>query len=213
MISLEEGLVIFNEVLVLYRTRWTFAYYSWEDVSQDIRFHFCKKFHLYDQNRPLKPWCARLIQSQIKNQLRNRYYIYQAPCLKCEYFLGDNQCKKYGEVCKKCPIYKKFVEQKGHAANINFPVSYETVDYDTRQSFSCNAKDLCDTIHDALSGVHKDIFKMHYESGFCTVKIARSVLISGMSFKQKTYFIENSLKNTQEISKGIIEDKKISMGL
>lgn len=213
MMSFEEALPDFNDVLKLYRGRWTLSSYSWEDLQQDIRIHAYKKWHLYNQDKPLKPWAARLIQNYIKNALRNRYYIYQAPCLKCEMFLGDNQCKLYGEVGTKCSLYKKFLEQKGNASNVNFPVSYEQSNYDAPQNFSCTTKEFSENLYLVLSGVHKEIFHLFYESGFSTTKIARHIYVSGMEFKDKFDFIKDSLEETKNVARDIILDKKISMGL
>jgi DNA-directed RNA polymerase specialized sigma24 family protein len=211
--SFEEALPIFNEVLRLYQSRWTLTSYSFEDLSQDIRAHAFKKWHLYDQSRPLKPWAARLIQSQIKNALRDRYYIYQAPCLKCEMFLGDGACKLYGEVLNKCALYKKFSSQKSEASNVNFPVSYENSNYDSAQAFSCTPKEFTDGIYDALSGIHVKIFHLFYESGFSTTKIARSIQVSGTNFKQRFELVEESIENAHKLAKTIVNEKKISMGL
>lgn len=213
MLSFEEALPIFNQVLALYKYRWTLACYDWEDLSQDIRIHFFEKFNQYDQTKSLKPWSARLIQNYIKNELRNRYYIYQAPCLRCPMFTGENGCKLYGEVSIKCKLYKKFFDQKANASNVNFPVSYEQSNYDAEQDFSCTPKDFADSLYVSLSGVHKQIFFLFYESGFSTTKIAKNIQVSGANFKMRFELVEDSLKTSQEIAKDIIQDKKISMGL
>lgn len=213
MRSFEECLPEFDEVLKLYRGRWTLAIYDWDDLAQDIRAHAFKKWHLYDQKYPFKPWAARLIQNQIKNALRDRYYIYQSPCLKCKFFLGEGQCKMYGEVSTKCSLYAKFTQQKSDASNINFPVSYENSNYDSAQDFSCTPKEFADDLYSMLSGVNIKIFHLFYESGFSTTKIARSIQVSGSNFKQRFELVQDSLKESQELAKTIIADKKISMGL
>lgn len=211
--TFEEGLSDFNEVLVLYKSRWTLADYSFQDLSQDIRIHACKKWHLYDQTKPLKPWAARLISNFIKNELRNRYYIYQSPCLKCEFFLGDGQCKMYKVCSSKCGPYKNFMDKKGQAAGLYFPVSYEQSNYDAVQQFTCSSSEFANSLGDMLSGIHKQIFHLFYASGFSTTKIARSIKISGQAFKGKMNFIEDSLSQTKEIARELIEEKKIVMGL
>lgn len=213
MVSFEDSLKTFDQVLVLYRQRWTLASYEWEDLCQDIRSHAHQKWHLYDQSLPLKPWAARLIQNFIKNELRNRYYKYQAPCLKCDMHLGEGQCKLYGEVSSKCSLFKKFIQQKGNAANINFPVSYEQSNYDASQEFSCTPKEFAESIYLQLSGVHKQIFFLYYESGFSTTKIARSIHVSGFDFHDKFSYIESSLSGSYNLALDIVKEKQIAMGL
>lgn len=211
--TFEEGLKDFDEVLILYKSRWTLADYAWSDLAQDIRIHACEKWHLYDQTKPLKPWAARLISNFIKNELRNRYYIYQSPCLKCEMFLGEGQCKLYGECSKKCKLYKKFVDKKGQAAGLYFPVSYEGSNYDAVQQFTCSSTDFAGNLEGMLSGVHKQIFHLFNSSGFSTTKIARTMKISGCAFKEKMKFVESSLTETKNLARDLIEEKRIIMGL
>lgn len=209
----EECLPEIIEVVDLYQSRWTLVYYSWQDVKQDILKHIFKKWHTYNPKFSLRGWVARVVQNQIKNALRDRYYIYQPPCLKCEFRLGENGCKMYGEVSSKCPLYKKYLNQKVDASNLYFPVSYEQANYDAKQQFSCTPQDFVANIYTVISGVHKDIFVLFYESGFSTTKIARNIQVSGMDFKEKFDFVKESIKDTYEVAKEILEDKKISMGL
>lgn len=208
----EEALPEINRVIALYRGRWTLAYYSWEDLAQDIRIHAFKKWKLYDQNKPLANWVATVTQNYMKNELRNRYYIFQPPCLKCAMHLGEGQCKLYGEVSVKCELFKKFMDQKGNAANVNFPVSYEQSNYDAKQDFTCTPKEFVTTLYDLISGLDKQIFHLSYASGFSSTKIARSIQASG-DFQQKFDYVEESLLKTKELARDIIEDKKICMGL
>jgi hypothetical protein len=127
-------------------------------------------------------------------------------------FLGENQCKLYGEVSLKCDLYRKFFNQKNNAANINFPVSYEQSEYDARQEFSCDAKDLAKEIFVQISGVHSEIFNLFYSSGLSTTRIARTIQISGCNFKKRVDFIQESLDVTCKKAKEIMEDKKIVAG-
>lgn len=213
MLRFEDCITEISRVIELYRGRWTLADYPWDDLAQDIKMHIFKKWHKYDQSRPLAPWVASVVQAQMKNALRDRYYIYQPPCLKCEFYLGDNGCKMFGKISNKCSIYAKYAEKKSVAANLYFPVSYEGSNYDATQQFSCSSNDFAKGISDTLSGVHKQIFHLFYTSGFSTTKIARHIKVSGYAFKDKMEFVEDSLEEAKSIAKMLIDEKRITMGL
>ena len=61
------------------RGKWNLTILSWmdfDDVSQILRIHIYKKWHLYDPEKPLAPWLNRIITNQIKNLILNlqKYY-------------------------------------------------------------------------------------------------------------------------------------------
>ena len=45
-------------------------WFDFDDVEQIIKSHIAKKWHMWDQSRPLEPWIGRIISNQIRNQLR-----------------------------------------------------------------------------------------------------------------------------------------------
>lgn len=212
--TFEDAIPTINKIIGLYRQKWTLSSYSYEDLSQDLRIRAYKKWHLFDPKKgSLEGWMARLTQNYIKNELRNKFYIYKSPCLRCEMFLGEDQCKLYGEVSTRCGLYAKFINQKENAANINFPVSYEQSEYDAKQTFSYGNHELVSEIYTQISGIQKDIFSLFYESGFSTTKIARTIRVSGFNFKSRVDFVDDSLSQTRETAAQIVENKKVSMGL
>ena len=55
------------------KSRWRLTSLSWmdfDDISQILRIHIYKKWHLYDPSKPLAPWLNRIISNQIKNLVR-----------------------------------------------------------------------------------------------------------------------------------------------
>ena len=55
------------------KSKWNLTALSWmdfDDVSQILRIHIFKKWHLYDIKKPLNPWINRIISNQIKNLIR-----------------------------------------------------------------------------------------------------------------------------------------------
>ena len=75
------------------KNKWNLSAINWmnfEDVSQILRIHIFKKWHLYDPVKPLGPWLNRLISNQIKNLIRNNYGNYSRPCLRCDAAEGED---------------------------------------------------------------------------------------------------------------------------
>ena len=98
---------------------------DFDDVSQIIRIHVYKKWHLYDQSKPLAPWLNRIISNQIKNLIRNNYGNYARPCLKCAASEGNDLCTIYGKQDSSCPLYANWARSKQVAHNIKLPVPLE----------------------------------------------------------------------------------------
>ena len=59
----EDYAEVINEEIAKKRYKWNLTALAWmdfEDVSQILRFHIFKKWHLYDQAKNIKPWKGRL---------------------------------------------------------------------------------------------------------------------------------------------------------
>ena len=126
--TFEECFDEINKVIESRKHRWmlsAIAYMNWDDVAQHLRFHIWKKFHLYNQTRPLASWLAAVINNQMTNLVRNHYGNYKRPCLDCPFYQGDTLCEKYGEVSTKCPDYKSWTFGKKRKHDINMPVPLE----------------------------------------------------------------------------------------
>ena len=110
------------------RGKWSLSAISWmdyEDVSQILRIHIHKKWHLFDQSKPLAPWLNRIISNQIKNLIRNNYGNYARPCLRCAASEGGDLCSIYGKQDSSCPLYANWEKGKKTAHNIKIPVPLE----------------------------------------------------------------------------------------
>ena len=46
-------------------------WFDFQDVEQIIKLHIAKKWHMWDQERPLEPWIGRIISNQMRNLIRN----------------------------------------------------------------------------------------------------------------------------------------------
>ena len=78
--------------------KWNLKSLSWidyDDVAQIIRIHIHKKWHLYNQEKPIGPWLNTLISNQIKNLIRNNYANLSKPCYRCDAAEGEDLCVIY----------------------------------------------------------------------------------------------------------------------
>lgn len=102
------------------------ADFDFQDVEQIIRIHIFKKWHLWDQSRPIEPWLNRTITHQISNLLRNLYGGFSRPCLKCAANEGGDLCSIYKTQCASCPLYAKWTRGKKQAHDVKIPLPLET---------------------------------------------------------------------------------------
>ena len=73
--TFEECYSIIDEEIKKRRSKWSLTSLSWmdyDDVSQIIRTHIFKKWHLFDHEKPLGPWLNRIITNQIKNLISKK---------------------------------------------------------------------------------------------------------------------------------------------
>ena len=100
----------FSEVIDLaikkQQYKWRLSAVKWfdfDDVQQIIKLHISKKWHMWDQERPLEPWIGRIISNQIRNLVRNHYGNYVNPC-------PDHQLPDHDS--STCPICQKWEKTK-----------------------------------------------------------------------------------------------------
>ena len=87
-----------------------------EDVEQIIKLHIAKKWHMWDQERPLEPWIGRIISNQMRNLIRNHYGNYVNPCPKHQFADHDPST---------CPICSKWEKTKKMGLELKIPLSTE----------------------------------------------------------------------------------------
>mgnify|MGYP001174488105 FL=1 len=108
------------------KSKWNLTALSWmdfDDVSQILRIHIFKKWHLYDPQKPLNPWINRIISNQIKNLIRNNYGNYCRPCLKCAAAESGDLCYIYGRQSEACPLFANWMKTRKQAYDAKLPVS------------------------------------------------------------------------------------------
>lgn len=127
-IKFEENISIIDEEINKRRNKWTLSSIAWidfEDISQILKIHIFKKWHLFDQEKPLLPWLNRIISNQLKNLVRNNYSNYCKPCLRCAAAEPDSGCAIYGSQDYSCPLFKKWVQKKKSAYDVKMALPLE----------------------------------------------------------------------------------------
>ena len=127
-LKFEECIKVISEEIIKRKNKWTLTSIAWmdyEDISQILKIHIFKKWHLFDQDKPLLPWLNRIISNQLKNLVRNNYSNYCKPCLRCAAAEPDSGCAIYGGQDTRCPLYKKWVEKKKSAYDVKMALPLE----------------------------------------------------------------------------------------
>ena len=185
-----------EELLKKYRPKWQLSALAWidyDDVCQIIRLHIYKKWDLWDQSRPFKPWASMIISNQIKNLIRNNYSSFAKPCLRCPHNMGATNCgfTKSREQDESCPDFAKWKKKKERAFNIKLPLALEDgvpmgsaslkdfVDYKT-----ASAK-LHNLVMEELNEKHKKIYFLLYIENLDENEVAQKFGFKADAAKRK----------------------------
>ncbi|GAF77649.1 unnamed protein product [marine sediment metagenome] len=212
---------IIDEAIQKQKYRWRLNAVRWfdfEDVSQIIKLHISKKWHMWDQERPLEPWIGRIISNQIRNLVRNHYGNYVKPCANCEFALGEacsiTPTKKQDTTCT---LYSKWVKSKKSGLELKTPLStedfpkevqgrpYEDFDFD----FSLKKLDFYMEVK--LSGNHYVAYRMLYFEDKTEEDVARFMgyKISPQKSKLGYRQVKNLKKKFLEIALEILKEQDI----
>ena len=186
-----------DELLKKYRGKWqlnALAWLDYDDVCQIIRIHIYKKWHLWDQERPFKPWAAMIISNQIKNLVRNNYSSFARPCLRCPHNMGNTSCDftKSREQDVSCADFAKWKKKKERAYNIKLPLTLDdgvTVNATAHLRDDFNYAESATKLHELvvkqLNDKHKQIYIMLYVKNMDENKIAEQFGFKADSSKRK----------------------------
>ena len=154
---------------------------DFDDVSQIIRIHVYRKWHLYDQARPLAPWLNQVISAQMKNLIRNNHGNYCRPCLRCDAAESDDLCRIYGKQCSGCPLYAHWEKTKKSAYDIKIPVplenhAQEVYDMsDRRIDVDKSARELTSKMEKVLKPVELRVYRMLYVEHLTEEQVAEKL--------------------------------------
>lgn len=169
--SYTEHYATIDAVVQKFQKKWqlkAIAWFDFEDVSQMVKLHIYKKWHMWDETKPLEPWIARITSNQIKNIIRNNYTNYVRPCMNCEFNMGGTLCARNssGNQEESCPEYAKWSKLKKIGYGIKMPLSIENhlVEVDQKQDsyihFDSSLEELNKMMKNALSAEHYTVYVM-----------------------------------------------------
>jgi RNA polymerase sigma factor (sigma-70 family) len=213
--SFEESISIIDNEISKRRNKWNLSSLTWidfDDVSQIIRIHIYKKWHLYNPKKPLAPWVNRIISNQIKNLIRNNYLNFIKPCAQCPEAEPDEGCKKFGKQCSNCPLYKEWEKNKKHAYNLNMPVSFESLEncVDTSYQDSIDIDkfklDLDEKMKKFLKPLEWKLYEMLYIKKMTEKQAAKK-----MGYKSTEENRNPGYKQIKNMQKAIIKKIKVNI--
>jgi len=219
-IKYEDCVEIIDSEIAKRKGKWTLKIINWmdfDDVSQILRFHVFKKWHLYDQAKPLQPWLNRIISNQIKNLIRNNYGNYVKPCLKCAASEHEDMCAIYGSQCSSCPLFKNWEKNKKKAYNTKLPVSLDE-NMNSVESYECGHIDLQlafeqirEKLVPKLKPTEQKVFEYVFVEKMSEEAAAKKL---GYRVKEKTKSpgykqIKNLMKSIALKAKKLLEDEEI----
>lgn len=160
--TFESSIDSINSEIIKRKNKWNLTAINWmdfSDVSQILRIHIYKKWHLYNSEKPLAPWVNRIISNQIKNLIRNNYSNFTRPCLKCAAAEGEDGCAIYSNQCNACPLYANWEKSKKNAHDTKLTVSIEnhSQEINDKPIDNFNMEKTAQNIHNKMQKVLKPI--------------------------------------------------------
>jgi len=208
----EKCIKIIDQEIQKRRGKWNLKSLAWmdfDDISQIIKLHIFKKWHLYDPMQPLAPWLNRIISNQMKNLIRNNYGNFTRPCLKCAAAEEPDGCILYGAQCNDCPLYKNWEKHKKDALDLKVPLSLEYHSHElkhlsyTNENFDRNARKLHEMMEKKLKPLEWTIYKYLYIENKSDKEVAEI-----MNYTTSEQGRPPGYKQIKNIKKSIVEKVK-----
>ena len=204
----ENCIEIIDQEIFKRKNKWTLTSISWmdfDDISQILKIHIFKKWHLYDQSKPLSPWLNRIISNQLKNLIRNNYSNYCKPCLKCAAAEPDSGCAIYGSQDARCPLFKNWLAKKKSAYDVKMALPLENHQSEVRDvevsssNIEMGIRKLNEKLKETLKPNEWIVYKGFYIDNESEVEIAKK-----LNFKTTEKNSTPGYKQIKNIQKSII---------
>lgn len=211
-LKFEDCILQIDAEIAKRKNKWNLTAINWmdfDDVSQILRIHIHKKWHLYDSEKPLAPWLNRIISNQIKNLIRNNYGNYSRPCLKCDAAEGEDLCKIYGRQDNSCPLYANWEKGKKIAHDIKIPLPLENHEqevfnmYEDKMDLQNNIKKIHEKMEKTLRPIEWRVYVYLYIENLTEEEAAKK-----MGYKTTEKNRSPGYKQIKNIRKSIITKVK-----
>jgi RNA polymerase sigma factor (sigma-70 family) len=208
----EDYIDIIEEEILKRKSKWSLNSIAWmdfEDVSQIIKIHIYKKWHLYNHSKPLRPWLNRIISNQLKNLIRNNYGNFAKPCVKCAASNQDEGCLLFKKQCNSCPLYEHWSKNKKDAHGLKSSGGVN-IDIDNNLNasygfdhFESNTKKLHEAMLSRLKPLEKIVYTLVYIENKSDKEVAKI-----MNYKTTEKGRQPGYKHIKNLKKSIIEKVK-----
>ena len=202
---------IIDQAITKQKYKWRLNAVKWfdfDDVEQIIKSHIAKKWHMWDQSRPLEPWIGRIISNQIRNLLRNHYGNYTNPCTALHLPNHDK---------RRCKVCMKWEKSKKIGLGLKIPLSTEdfTKEVQSRSyqdfDFKSALGRLDSNMKKKLSDVHYQAYRMLYFEKKTEQDVAKYMGYKISPEKNKLGYrqVKNLKKKFLELAMEILRNKDI----
>lgn len=210
--TFEDNIDLIDVEINKRRGKWNLSVLAWmdfQDVSQILRIHIYKKWHLFDTTKPLGPWLNRIISNQIKNLIRNNYGNFCRPCLKCAAAEGGDLCAIYGKQDNECPLYANWelTKKSAHDAKLPLPLENHAQEVFSLDSNSIDVMATARKLHERMKCLLKPIEWRVYKYLYILDKPEAEVA-KLMGYKTSEKNRSPGYKQIKNIKKSIIEKVK-----
>lgn len=210
--TFEDYIDVIDEEIRKRKGKWTLTSIAWmdyEDISQILKIHIFKKWHLFDQKKPLLPWLNRIISNQLKNLIRNNYSNYCKPCLRCAASEPDSGCAIYGSQDQRCPLYKQWLLKKKSAYDVKMALPLENHVNEVNEALasSSDIEEGIRKLHNKLKTVLKPSEWIVYE-GYYIKNKSEADIAKELNFKTTEKNRTPGYKQIRNIQKSIVNKAK-----
>ena len=229
--TFEEMYEIIDQVVKKRKAKWklkAIVWFDFEDIEQIIKIHIHKKWHLWDQKRPIEPWVNRIVSNQIKNIIRNSYSCFVKPCVNCSFntnkgvtsFGEENACgfTASQKQCNECPLYAKWEKTKKNAYDLKMTVSLQnhqnyfiSIPENESVNFSNAEKKLHSLMKENLNDKQFFVYKMFFIDCLTDDEVARFLKFKTNEKGRKAGYkqIKNLKKMLYLKAKNLIKDNDV----
>lgn len=173
----EQVLSVINNISGKLAKKFQFAYYTEEDIRQEIVYAAIKGLEDYDNVRPLENFLYVHVRNRLLNLKRDKFKRPGKPCIKCPYYksLGDT-CTLFEDKVD-CELYDSWINRNEAKKNVVLPIDISIINDENEQNTKfyenidddLHCREITDIIDKELSvSLREDYLKMR-----CNVKIPK----------------------------------------